>query len=341
MSSRVLTGCAVILIGIAVGAGIPSAVAASGRPPVTPVVLPEDHGAHPGFEVEWWYTAGTVAAATGRQYFYFATIWSGARELVAKVNVVDLAGERTVVSEEYTDRTVPGRGQTAFDINGFELGWAPVSALGVWSVDAPVPNGDRLQLTLTPSHPYVLNGLDGIVRQGPAALSDYYSEPRLTVDGTLTAGGEIEPVTGEGWFDHQWGNFALDPGSLHWNWFACQLDDGGDLMLYQFITRAGIPTGVQDSTYVSPAGTVSHPRYQALALAPSITPAGATGVYPLRWHLQVPADGLELTLRARDLDGFIANSLVPSFWEGPTTVTSGTPGTCIVESTRESLLSGL
>ena len=38
-------------------------------------------------------------------------------------------------------------------------------------------------------------------------------------------------VTGEAWMDHQWGDFATyQEGG--WDWFAVQLDDGTDVMLY-------------------------------------------------------------------------------------------------------------
>ena len=65
-----------VAVAVAVLAG--SAVAwGAALPTLSPVVLPRDHGAHPAFQIEWWYTAGTVADARGRDYFWFATIWSG------------------------------------------------------------------------------------------------------------------------------------------------------------------------------------------------------------------------------------------------------------------------
>ena len=37
-------------------------------------------------------------------------------------------------------------------------------------------------------------------------------------------------VTGEAWFDHQWGDF-IAVGGGGWDWFAVNLDDGTDLTL--------------------------------------------------------------------------------------------------------------
>ena len=44
---------------------------------------------------------------------------------------------------------------------------------------APTGSGGALQLTLSPRQPYVLNGHDGIIQQGPGGPSAYYSNPRL------------------------------------------------------------------------------------------------------------------------------------------------------------------
>jgi predicted secreted hydrolase len=312
-------------------------VASAASPPaLRPVVLPRDHGAHPAFQVEWWYTAGTVADSRGRDFFWFATVWSGSGFLLARVNVVDLQADRIVLSKEYLAVGATAAGQAQMDVEGFRLGWRPAGPLGRWSIVAPVSGEGSLQLTLTPVQPYVLNGPHGIVPEGPGAESAYYSAPRLAARGTLVLGGRSSAVTGQGWFDHQWGNFATNSASWHWNWFACQFDDSSDLMLYQFIDPAGQPDGVQSSTFVSRRGGVTHPsRFTVTPLGPTIRPAGATGRYPLHWRLVVPGAHVDITLAARARHQFISNQYVPGFWEGAAAITSGGSGTCIVESTRE------
>jgi predicted secreted hydrolase len=305
-------------------------------PKLVPVVLPRDHGAHPGFQVEWWYTAGTIAGKRGDDFFWFATVWSSMEALVARVNVVDLQADRVVLSQEYTKFAAVAGQQSQLSVGGFSLGWRPAGAWGRWSVGAAVGGHGLLRLTLTPIQPYVLNGQDGIISQGKGALSAYYSDPRLAAQGTLVIAGRSTPVSGEGWFDHQWGNFESSSDSSHWNWFACQFTNRSDLMLYQFITPSGEPTGVSSASFVSPAGKVTHPgHFTVTPLAPMIRPAGATGTYPLRWHLAVSSAHVDLTLQARARNQFIANQLIPGFWEGAAAIESGTPGSCLVESTRE------
>jgi predicted secreted hydrolase len=300
------------------------------------VALPRDHGAHPAFEVEWWYTAGTVAGPRGREFFWFATVWAGAGYTLARVNVVDLRADRTVLSREYVATAALRPGQTYIEVDGFSLRWRPTGPLGRWTVVAPVPGTGRLQLSLTPIQPYVLNGSHGIVPEGRGATSAYYSGPRLAARGVLMLGGHRAVVGGQGWFDHQWGNFATNSASWHWNWFACQFTGGSDLMLYQFITPGGQPTAVQNGTYVPPHGPAVHLRnFTITPLPPAIRPAGATATYPLRWRVRVPLADLNLKLSARARHQFIANQYLPGFWEGASTITAGAPGTCIVESTRE------
>jgi predicted secreted hydrolase len=326
----------VVAVVVAVLAGS-AAAWGTALPTLRPVVLPRDHGAHPSFQIEWWYTAGTVADARGRDYFWFATVWSGSGFLLGRVNVVDLRADRIVLSKEYVATGAPAQGQTQMDVNGFALGWQPSGALGRWSIDAPVPGAGELRLSLTPVQPYVLNGSRGIVAEGSGAFSAYYSAPRLAASGTLALHGQTTSVNGQGWFDHQWGNFAMNSASWHWNWFACQLRDGTDLMLYQFIDPNGRPTGVQNGTYVRRPQMVTHlQRFTVQPLGPDVHPTGATATYPLRWTLKVPAAHLDITLAARARHQFIANQYLPGFWEGAAAITGGATGRCIVESTRES-----
>lgn len=310
--------------------------AASTSPAVRPVALPRDHGAHPGFQVEWWYTAGTVRDAAGHRYFWFATVWSAAQGLVARANVVDLGSDRVVLSREYVSATPVSSGQTRMPVGAFRLQWLPARTFGRWSITAAAGSA-TLNLGLSAAGPYVRNGPDGIIQQGPGGPSAYYSAPRLAARGSLELHGRRIALSGEGWLDHQWGNFIGNPGALRWNWFACQLRDGRDLMLYQFLNGNGRPSGYRAGTLVGSHGSITHPsRFTVTPLAPFVRPAGASTTYPLRWHLAVPAAKLDVTLRALARNQFIVNRFVPSFWEGAAAITTGSAGGCIVESARQS-----
>jgi predicted secreted hydrolase len=320
---------------------------------VTPVVLPRDHGSHPGFGIEWWYTTGRLSDAQGGRYFYFATVWSAPMGLVARINVVDLRHDRVVADREYVNLTPLSAHTTTIRAGGYVVSWRPRGRLGVWSLmasatggltslptGAPAPQG-ALTLRLVPEQPYVLHGTRGVIRQGPAP-SAYYSAPRLAITGTLLAGGRTLKVHGQGWLDHQWGNFPSDQSSLHWNWFACQLTDGRALMLYQFLTPDGVPSGIQSGTLVVRDGRERHlRRFTISAHRPFLRPAGAQATYPQAWTLSIPAAHLKLSLRSLAANQFIPMAFVPSFWEGAAAITHGPPGSCVVESTREPTNGGL
>jgi predicted secreted hydrolase len=205
---------------------------------------------------------------------------------------------------------------------------------------APAPQG-ALTLRLAPEQPYVLHGARGIIRQGPAR-SAYYSAPRLAVTGTLVADGQRLAVRGQGWLDHQWGNFPTDQSSVHWNWFSCQLADGRALMLYQFLTPTAAPSGTQSGTLVSRVGRARHlHRFTITPRGPFLRPAGAQATYPQAWTLSVPAAHLKLSLQSLAANQFISMAFVPSFWEGAAAITHGPSGSCVVESTREPADRGL
>ena len=346
---------AVVVVGAALAVAVPASAGAflAGTPALTPVALPRDHGSHRGFGIEWWYTTGRLTDTQGGRYLYFATVWSAAPGLVARINVVDLRHDRIVADREYVNLTPLSRRTTTIRAGGYGLSWRPQGAWGVWSITAsatgdlaslpagaPPPQG-ALTLRLVPEQPYVLHGTRGIIRQGPAP-SAYYSAPRLAVAGTLVADGRRLAVHGQGWLDHQWGNFPTDQSSLHWNWFACQLADGRALMLYQFLTPQGAPSGIQAGTLVLRDGRGRHlQRFTITPHGPFVRPAGAQATYPQAWTLSIPATHLQLSLRSLAANQFIWMEFVPSFWEGAAAIRHGPPGSCVVESTREPTTGGL
>jgi predicted secreted hydrolase len=315
-------------------------------------VLPRDHGSHPGFGIEWWYSAGRITDTRGARYFYFATVWSAAAGLVARVNVVDLRHDRIVADREYFNLTPLHQRATTIHAGGYVESWRPRGRWGVWSLTAsatgdlaslpapaPAPQG-ALTLRLVPEQAYVLHGTRGIIRQGQAP-SAYYSAPRLAVAGMVVVDGRRLAIHGQGWFDHQWGNFSTDESSLHWNWFACQLADGRALMLYQFLTPTGVPSGIQGGTLVLRDGRGRHLlRFTTTPHAPFLRPGGAEATYPQAWSLSIPAAHLKLSLRSLAANQFIWMAFVPSFWEGAAAITRGPAGSCVVESTREPTGSG-
>ena len=87
-----------------------------------------------------------------------------------------------------------------------------------------------LDLRLTEAKPPALHDRDGYIDFGPAGGSYYYSRTAMDAAGTVTLGDRTLAVTGDAWFDHQWGDF-ISVGAGGWDWFAVNLDDGTDITL--------------------------------------------------------------------------------------------------------------
>ena len=78
----------------------------------------------------------------------------------------------------------------------------------------------------------------------------------MTATGTVTLGDRTLAVTGDAWFDHQWGDF-ISVGGGGWDWFAVNLDDGTDVTL-SLVRAADGTYPLVYGTVVAPDGTTRH-----------------------------------------------------------------------------------
>ncbi len=139
--------------------------------------------------------------------------------------------------------------------------------------------------------------------------------------------GPRSTVTGDAWFDHQWGDF-ISVGGGGWDWFAVNLDDGTDLTL-SLVRDADGSYPLVYGTLVDAAGHDDAPRPRRLhgdADAEWTSPAtGAT--YPAGWLVTIPDQGLRIhltpTVAAQELDTRATTGVV--YWEGSQ----------VVEATRD------
>jgi len=132
-------------------------------------------------------------------------------------------------------------------------------------------------------------------------------------------------VTGEAWFDHQWGDFISVGGG--WDWFAVNLADGTDLTISRVRAADGSDALVY-GTLADAAGAVRHlvDTDFTVAADPSkkwTSPAtGAT--YPASWTIDIPGSGLHIGLRPtvadQELDTRPTTGV--AYWEGSQVVTA-------------------
>src|SRR5574338_144139 len=147
-----------------------------------------------------------------------------------------------------------------------------------------------LDLELTVRQPTMENGLAGFSQKAadPAHASYYYSQPQLTVGGSLRLGGERLAVAGHAWLDHEWSSAYLPEGAQGWDWLGINLADGGALMAFRMRDESGrtlwagatLRDGAGRQTVLGPADVIFVPG------RPWTSPrTGAT--YPVEWSVEV------------------------------------------------------
>ena len=307
-----------------------------------PLSFPADHGPHPDFRTEWWYYTGNLATPAGRhvgfQLTFFrvalaaadeprASAWATRQLYVAHFAVTDTAGGRFHAASRASRAALglAGAGATPFRV--WVEGW---SAQGEGSsTRLRASDGDvALDVTVAPAKPVVLQGDRGLSRKGPEPgnASLYYSVTRMPARGAVRLAGETLEVSGEAWMDREWSTSALGAGVEGWDWFAVQLDDGRELMVYLLRRRGGAIDPFSAGTLVAADGTTRRldagdVRVEALAHWTS----PRSGVrYPSRWRLSVPAADLRLEIEPRLADQEL--SVGTRYWEGAVTVAGSAAG---------------
>jgi predicted secreted hydrolase len=287
-------------------------------PGIAPVQFPDDEAPH-DMLTEWWYYTGHLFTEDGTRYGFEYVIFQALRGAFPPYYASHFAITNSAEDEfVYAEKVGPEAARQtdagfAFDLDG----WTMRGALGN---DALVADMDRytIDLQLTSTKPPALHDEIGYVDFGASGGSYYYSRTRIDVTGALTVDGTPLPVTGEAWFDHQWGNF-ITVGAGGWDWFSVQLDDGNDLTIS--LVRD------TDGAIVTSYGTIVRPDGEAVHLTPdqiavrttdtwTSTHTGAT--WPSRWTIDVPTEGWTLTITPtmpdQELDTRASTDVI--YWEG-------------------------
>lgn len=138
--------------------------------------------------------------------------------------------------------------------------------------------------------------------------------------GTLIAGGERLNVEGLSWMDHEFGTSFLEAGQRGWDWLSIQLDDGTDLMLYQFRRDDGKRDTHSNGTIVAPNGQSTRLTFDQFELTPlEYWTSPASGArYPIAWKIEIPGKGITLTARAaiENQELQTNESTRVTYWEG-------------------------
>jgi predicted secreted hydrolase len=281
--------------------------------------FPADHGPHPGFRTEWWYLTGNLEAAGGRRFGYQLTFFRNALAADAPARASRWAARQVYLGHFALTDVAAGRFHACERFRREALGLAGARGapfrvwLDDWSVEgrgeggAPFPLRLRaaagevaLDLLLEQGKPPVLQGEKGLSRKGaaPGQASYYYSLTRMPSVGRVSSGGKAWDVRGLSWMDREWSTSSLGEDQVGWDWFALQLADGREVMLYRLRLAGGGTDPASAGSLVEADGTarvLGRDDAAVEVLERWESPAG--GAYPSRWRVRVPAAGLELTVR--------------------------------------------
>lgn len=321
--------------------------------------FPRDHGAHLRFQTEWWYITGEVEDSSGSQFGYQLTIFRrglSAGNVAAGVEPRHvLAGHFAIASVSKGNFTHSSRlrrldGNLAFAdakrlhcfVEDWEIQQLTDGTIDVRASDAETQSS--IQFQLTTKKDAVLHGKNGYSQKGPDAgnASAYTSWTRLATRGTLQIQGKNFNVTGESWFDHEWGTSQLPEGVVGWDWFGLRLDDGRELMLYGLRRADGTYLKQSGGTLIdknSKSKNLTLSDFEMKPLAYWTSPS-TKGKYPIRWSIQIPGEKMGVEKITFEVKAKIDNAELDTsdstgviYWEGPVRVDGTIRGTGYMELT--------
>jgi predicted secreted hydrolase len=326
-----------------------------------PVELPRDDGPHDRL-TEWWYYTGHLAADDGTRLGFeyvvfraerggFPVSWASHLALTDETGGAFHYAQRSEIGPQVDRSPVGVDGPTgfAFTVAGTDLTGATTPGLNPWTMagsqgtdrlvaaahDGEV-SGDAIEtfgidLSLASRKQPALHDEDGWIDFGDAGGSYYYSRTAMTAAGTATLGDRSLRVTGNAWFDHQWGDF-ISVGGGGWDWFAVNLDDGTDVTL-SLVRAADGTYPLVYGTVVAPDGTTRHlgPEDISVETGPTWRSPATGAVYPAGWTVRLPTESLEIdltpTVPQQELDTRATTGVV--YWEGSQDVTARRDGTAL------------
>jgi predicted secreted hydrolase len=305
-----------------------------------PFDFPRDHAAHPEYRIEWWYYTGNVESDTGRRFGYQLTFfrtgfvrepqnpsrWAVRDLYTAHFALSDLDRQRHRAFQRNNRRGIGFAGAETEHYEVWNGSWR-VLLDGETHRLVAADSGGAIDLRLQSSKPPVLHGDRGLSRKGPSVgnASYYYSLTRMATIGEILFDGERFSVDGDSWMDHEFSSSFLEPGQRGWDWFALQLSNGEEIMLYQMRRDDGAEDPFSSGTLVDREGGVERLAREDFVIQPveRWTSPDSQARYPVGWRVQLPERGYDLQVaaafKAQEMRMEASTGIV--YWEGSVTIT--------------------
>jgi predicted secreted hydrolase len=304
-----------------------------------PLKFPDDHGPHPEYQTEWWYYTGNVQTNEGRQFGFQLTFfrrallpshelqprasnWGTDQVYMAHFAVTDVATGRFHTFERLSRGAAGLAGAQSPPYHVWLDDWS-VSQVGEDNYNLQADAGEvALDLLLADSKGPILQGDQGYSPKGPdpGNASYYISQTRLVAQGTVRLGDTAYAVAGSSWMDHEFSTSALTADQVGWDWFALQMDDGSELMVFQIRKDPEMSADTIDpfssGTLISPDGSSLHLARDDFEITVQDTwrSPHSQAVYPARWRILVPSAGINLEVEPLIPDQELNLSF--TYWEG-------------------------
>ncbi len=301
-----------------------------------PLTFPADFGAHPDFRTEWWYYTGNLSTPEGRPFGFELTVF----RVGLVPPTVNLPDDSTWYSESLYFAHFALSDIEANEFHAYEryarpgpgLAGAQGSPYRVWLEDWSIvetgkdsyrlqaaQDGVAIDLNLTDEMGVILHGENGYSRKGQEVTnaSYYYSQPRLSAEGTVRMQGETHQVSGLAWKDHEFSTGVLDEGQIGWDWFSLQFDDGSALMLFQLRESGGGTSDSSSGTFIHADGltqSLQNENFSITVLDQWRSPHTG-GMYPSAWQIQLEEPNCLLDIRPWMSDQEV-NFPAVTYWEG-------------------------
>ena len=327
--------------------------------------FPRDHRAHPEYQTEWWYYTGHLRSTSGQNFGYQLTFfrtslspqelkraskWATREIIFAHLALTDEANQKFYFTDKISREALGLAGARSTPAAGKPDIW-----LDNWQMQFKSGNGDNqsvrafgtaedntnfgIELSQSALKPLAIHGENGVSQKsaGRGRASHYYSFTRLKSEGTIRIGAQEYSVSGESWFDHEFGSNQLAQNQVGWDWFSIQLDDGRELMLYQLRLKDGKIDPYSSGTLIEKNGETRHLKrdeFQIEVLEKWQSPRSKAS-YPSRWKVTVPRENIALqiapTVADQELDTKRSTSI--TYWEGSVRATGTQTGKGYVELT--------
>jgi predicted secreted hydrolase len=297
--------------------------------PAGRVTLPEHDAFLPWAGVQWWYWTGHLESEDGRRFgfetvFFAFRKWGWFQAILAHHALTDVAAGRFCYGEHTRLFQLPRRRPAGFLLVADEAHSLVVEGGG--GRDRIISDlGDyRLDLELEATAAPVILYEGSAHAYACGGYTFYYGRQRLRTRGTLTVGrrGPTLAVRGESWFDRQYGEL-LPVIREGWKWFAIQLADGRDLMVFQFHQPWHADESFASLTESGRTRILGPQQCKAFPTDEWQSPhTGAC--YPSGWRVKAPEASLDLLvepcLKDQELRARHSFWPGPQYWEGACTV---------------------